>query len=292
MLDRRSTEAELLDDPNLDGRIALESYRFMAIVNRHAGGTRVVRRFVEREALTRGDGRLHVLDIGSGVCDIPIAVAKWARGRGLQVRFTCIEPSVHAARYARERIAGAGISGVRLLQEGIFEHRPDEPYDCAAASMCLHHFDDEAILAMFRKIRPFVRASALINDLRRTPAAWLATNMATLCVPRAVRHDAMLSVRRGFRIGELKRLLGRLEDCAVPVEPARFFRIAAVVRFAETTRLSAPSEHGGRSLLPVLVRRRNQTVHPGSESSRAPDSPVRSKRATAPHAGLFVLLCS
>jgi hypothetical protein len=45
------------------------------------------------------------------------------------------------------------------------------------------------------------------------------------------RHDALLSIRRGFKISELSTLLRQLDRVTVSVEPARWFRIAAIIRF-------------------------------------------------------------
>ena len=46
-----------------------------------------------------------------------------------------------------------------------------------------------------------------------------------------IRHDALLSIRRGFKISELRSLLRQLDSVTVSVEPARWFRIAAIIRF-------------------------------------------------------------
>ena len=235
MFERRSTQLEQIDDPQFDERFALESYGFMAMVNRYAGGARVVKRFIERMSIARPGGILRILDIGSGICDIPIVISRMAAARHISVQFTCIEPSGHAVRLARERIARAGITDVHVLQEDIFKHQPAEPYDCATASMCFHHFTDEQILAVIRRIRPHIRMSVLINDLRRSREAWLATNLLTLFAPAVVRNDALLSIRRGFKINELRSLLQQLDDCNVSTTPALFFRVAAVVTFGKGT---------------------------------------------------------
>jgi hypothetical protein len=76
-----------------------------------------------------------------------------------------------------------------------------------------------------------VHNSVLINDLRRSQLASLATRLLLVGLPVGVRHDALLSIRRGFKIGELRTLLRRLERVTVSVEPARWFRIAAIIRF-------------------------------------------------------------
>jgi hypothetical protein len=46
-----------------------------------------------------------------------------------------------------------------------------------------------------------------------------------------VRHDALLSIRRGFKIPELRALLQQLDGVTVSVAPARWFRVAAIIRY-------------------------------------------------------------
>ena len=105
MFEKRSTEQEFLDSPDCDPALALESYRFMEKVNRFFGGTRNVRRFVEKEVAERKSASpIRVLDIGSGSCDIPIAVSKWAKSRGIPVRFTCLEVFESAVKIANQII--------------------------------------------------------------------------------------------------------------------------------------------------------------------------------------------
>ena len=86
---------------------------------------------------------LRILDIGSGSCDIPLAVSRWARAHGIPLHFTCLEMAGHAVDIARAQLARAGNPAVQLLQEDVFTHQPVEPYDCAVASMCFHHFSND-----------------------------------------------------------------------------------------------------------------------------------------------------
>jgi hypothetical protein len=122
---------------------------------------------------------------------------------------------------------------VQLLQEDVFTHQPAEPYDCAVASMCFHHFSNAQILTLLQKLRDFVLNRVLINDLRRSRLASLAARLLLTGTgaPTGVRHDALLSVRRGFKIIELSTLLRQLHSVRVSVKPARWFRIAAIIRF-------------------------------------------------------------
>ena len=234
VFESRATATEFLDRPDCDPALAAASYRFMEVVNCHFGGIRIVRRFLAAETAGRHDGApLRILDIGSGSCDIPLAVSRWARANGIPLHFTCLEMAGHAADIAHRQLARAGDPAVQLLQEDVFTHQPAEPYDCAVASMCFHHFSNAQILTLLQKLRDFVLNRVLINDLRRSRLASLAARLLLTGTgaPTGVRHDALLSVRRGFKISELSTLLRQLHSVRVSVEPARWFRIAAIIRF-------------------------------------------------------------
>ncbi len=238
MFNERAKGEEFLDRPDCDPELAAMSYRFMETINRNFGGIRVVRRFLAAEAARRTPGSpLRILDIGSGSCDIPLALSLWGQAHALPLDFTCLEMAGPAARIARAKLEQAGDPAVRLLHEDVFAHQPAEPYDYAIASMCFHHFTQEQILDLVQKLRGFVREAVLINDLRRSALASLGVRLLLAGTPSGLRHDALLSIRRGFKVHELRAGLGRLDNVSVSVEPARWFRISVVVRYI----------HGGHS---------------------------------------------
>jgi len=232
MFDSRATATEFLDRPDCDPTLVAASYRFMKTVNFWFGGIRMVQRFLTAE--TAGHDAvapLRILDIGSGSCDIPLAVSRWASKYGIPLHFTCLEKADHAVEIARRQLVLAGNPSVQLVQEDALTHQPVEPYDFAVASMCFHHFSDAQILMLLRRLNGFVLNSVLINDLRRSRLAHLAVRLLLVATPPEVRHDALLSIRRGFKTSELAALLDQLESVTVSVKPTRWFRIAAIIRF-------------------------------------------------------------
>ena len=232
MFESRATAAEFLDLPDCDPALAAASYRFMETVNCRFGGIQIVRRFLAAETAGRHAGvPLRILDIGSGCCDIPLAVSRWARAHDIPLHFTCLEIAGHAVDIARGQLARAGNPEVHLLQEDALTHQPAKPYDCAVASMCFHHFSNAQIVTLLQRLRGFVLKSVLINDLRRSRLASLAARLLLVGAAAEVRHDALLSIRRGFRIGELSALLRQLDSITLSVAPAHWFRIAAIIRF-------------------------------------------------------------
>jgi len=234
MFEHRATTQELIDQPDCEPALAADSYRFMEMVNSYFGGIQTVRRFLTAATAKRSSASpLRILDIGSGSCDIPLAVSRWAKTHDIPLHITCLEVSDHAHDIARAQLARADDPAVQLLLQDAFTHQPDEPYDCAVASMCFHHFNNEQILTLVQRLRGFVRGSLLINDLRRSFLASCAAGLllAVTGAPAGVRHDALLSIRRGFKVDELSALLGQLPGTTVSVEPVRWFRIAAVIHF-------------------------------------------------------------
>ncbi len=232
ILDQRATEPELLDGRDIDAEQLAESVRLCAISNRLLGGTRVVRKFLEAEVRRAPTNRpLRVLDIGSGNGSIPLAVSRWAIRRGLNVEFVCLERNPHAALLARQAVHAANDSRVRVVDGDIFTHQPDEPYDCAIGSMFFHHLGDDVILALLERLRSFVRRTVLVNDLQRCVACYAGCALMSRRFSREVRHDANLSIRRGFRRGSLLRLLRRMKGVSVSVTRYWFCRLAGVIHF-------------------------------------------------------------
>lgn len=231
MYDARSTSLEFLDRPDCDPALSVESYRFMEMINSYFGGIRVVKQFIKTETARRNGAPLRILDIGSGSCDIPLSVLTWARKNCIALDYTCLETSGRAIDAARVNINREGSPPLRLVQEDAFTHQPDEPYDCAVSSMCFHHFNDHQILTLVERLRGFVHDSVLINDLLRSERAHLAARLLLTLTSPGVRHDALLSIQRGFKVKELNTLLRTLDNVTVSVHRAPWFRVAAVVRF-------------------------------------------------------------
>jgi hypothetical protein len=225
---------------------AKQSFRFIGLVNRFLGGVRLAQRFVAEEAARMTDGRpLRILDIGAGACDIPLAVCRWARRKGIPLHFTCIENGSHAVSIARDNLrranrsvmkgkSHAGGFPIELVQEDIFRHLPSEPYHCAVGSMFFHHLPDDGILRLIDRLGGFVRGRLLINDLRRGFLCYLGCRLIVIPFSGVVAHDALLSVRKSFKVGELRNLLGNLRDASAEVSAAPFFRVRGVVDYGNT----------------------------------------------------------
>ena len=231
MFEQRARGSELLDRPDADPRLVEQSYRFMRGINRIGGGIRVVRRFLTEELSRSPTGQpVTILDIGSGDCDIPLAVVRWAGERGYRVKFTCFDHDAKAVELAQNEIARRNCRTVKAVQADVFTYQPTDGFDYAVGSMTFHHFTDDQIDRLITHLRGFVRKAVLINDLHRSLLHYIAWFLLALPINREIRHDGLLSILRGFKPAELARMLAKHDPTPV-IRRAWFRRVAGVVRF-------------------------------------------------------------
>lgn len=156
---------------------------------------------------------LTLLDLGTGSADLPLALAAHARRIGREVRITAVDrdPAI-AAIAAREAGRDPDVRVVRADAARL----PFAPgsFDLVTVSMFLHHFTHEEAAALLAGWRRLARRAVIVNDLRRHLLPW-ATILLLGRVTwrhRMFRHDAPLSVLRGFTVAELRRLAREAGD--------------------------------------------------------------------------------
>lgn len=234
MFEQRVRQAEYLDYADCDEKLAGDSYKLMEFVNVFGGGTKVVKQFLAREIARENLSRpIRVLDIGSGTCDIPIAITKWAQKNSRKIEYTCIETNRTALQTARLNIARSGCTSITLKNEDFFNFVPQMYYDYATASSFFHHLDDEQIVDSIKKLRSYVRSGILLNDLRRNTASYICGFVLSLPLVSGARHDALLSIRKGFKDAELHQLLTKIDCTRISMQTANFSRLAAIIRFEQ-----------------------------------------------------------
>lgn len=214
---------ELMDRPvdapdELDGNLA-----DIAFANRWFGGVAPVRREIRRS------GARTVLDVGSGAADVPYALVRDGRRRGVDVRVTCLDRSEQMLTIARRRV-GDDERLTFVLGEGERLPYGDGSFDVVTCTLALHHFEPEAACALLREMRRVARLTPIVADLSRSAlayaVAWLYARAATR--NRLTRHDAPLSVRRAYAPHEAVALARAAGWRAPYVRREAFFRMTVL----------------------------------------------------------------
>jgi SAM-dependent methyltransferase len=198
----RRRGVEILDDPNVDPAIRERSIDDVTRSNRVLGGLRAAM-LALRPVLHDG---ATLLDVGTGLADIPAAVHTTSR-----VRTIGVDESASLLAAASDRLDLAICANALALP---FR---DGAIDVVMCSQVLHHFEDRDAERLIREMHRVAREAVVISDLRRSWFAaagfWLVSFI--LRFHPVTRHDGVVSVLRGFTASDLRRLV----NSAVGVEP-------------------------------------------------------------------------
>jgi predicted nicotinamide N-methyase len=195
---------ELLDRADADPALVAESLRNIARANRWFGGAAAVRYGLDRTLKHVQPGStVSLLDLGSGLGDLPRAAARWGASRGIRVEPIGLELNRSAAALSRASGLPTAVACAGAPPIG------DKGVDIVLVSQVAHHLTRASVLHLLRTSDRLARLAVILADLRRHPLA----PAAFWCGARLLRFDpvtvadGMTSLRRGFTRPELQSLL-------------------------------------------------------------------------------------
>lgn len=194
---------EYMDSPDVTRDDLLRELHYIRWVNRTLGGTRVVVNHLNRWAAAGHlpAGPITILDVATGSADIPEAILLWAKANGRRVHIIGLDLHPVTLNIAKEWTHGAeNLSFVRA--DALRLPLADNSVDIATCSMFLHHLDEVTALAVVREMLRVSRHGLIVNDLMRTRWARAAIYLLTLFSDPQSRHDARLSVTKGWTVRE------------------------------------------------------------------------------------------
>jgi SAM-dependent methyltransferase len=212
---------EILDDPAVDAQTRIRSIGDVTRSNILFGGRRAALAAV-RDLLVPGSS-LVLLDVGTGLADIPSAITGLGTARGARVETIGLDEASDLLRSADGRI-GAAVAG----SAASLPFR-DHSVDVVICSQLLHHFSDEDLAPIIRELDRVARRRVVIADLRRSRLAamgfWLAS--FPLGFHPVTRHDGVVSVFRGFTGDELRNAVAGATGTSPLIRHHLGFRLTA-----------------------------------------------------------------
>ncbi len=176
---------ELLDSLPADDPSAVRSRRDLSRINGMMGNFRWLRQAIDKAGLGEG---AHIVEVGAGDGELANVLAR----DGYRVTAVDLSP-------APENLE----PGVTWICGDLFEELPRLAGDALVANLFWHHFSDEQLADLAKAVGGF-RVVLASEPLRaRFPQA-----LGALLVPfvnYVTEHDMFISIRAGFRPGELPR---------------------------------------------------------------------------------------
>ncbi|HMI47915.1 MAG TPA: methyltransferase domain-containing protein [Gemmatimonadaceae bacterium] len=190
---------EFLDLPDVSPEIVTRSLADVARANALFGGissaldeVKVALKEVPREAT--------LLDVGTGLGDIPCRARKEARRAGIELTTVGLDSAAELASASRSSVDFAVCADALRLPFA------DKSVDIVMCSQVLHHFAGVEAAQLLREMDRVARVRVIVSDIRRSWIAaiglWLAS--FPLRFHAVSRHDGVVSVMRGFTPHELE----------------------------------------------------------------------------------------
>lgn len=204
-LRRQGELTELMDQPQVDPAQLGQALAFIRKVNRYLGGTRAVLGHLQRwEPHWPCDRAIRILDVATGSADIPQAIVGWAGRRGRRVGVVGLDLHPATLELARKWVGdNADISLVR--GDALALPFAAQSFDIATCSMFLHHLAEEQAVQVIREMLRVSRDGIIVNDLLRSRWAKVAIHLLTVFSSPIDKHDARVSVAKGWQRREVQR---------------------------------------------------------------------------------------
>jgi ubiquinone/menaquinone biosynthesis C-methylase UbiE len=215
---------EILDDPAVDSALRERSISDVVRSNRLLGGTRASLTAVLAAIAELGSPATYtLLDVGTGLGDIPDAVARSARRTGVQLVTIGLDEAPGLLRAGRSRLTHVACGGALALPFA------DRSVDLVTCSQLLHHFERDDAERLIGEMNRVARHAVVVSDLRRSWVAaagfWLVAFI--LRFHPVTRHDGVVSVRRGFTPAELRDMIETATGVAPIVRCRLGYRVTA-----------------------------------------------------------------
>jgi 2-polyprenyl-3-methyl-5-hydroxy-6-metoxy-1,4-benzoquinol methylase len=220
MFKERSKQKELLDGLVSKDELIL-NLKELDTINSLLGGYKISTQLIKKLNLNNKT----VVDIGSGGGDMLFKLYKASPNNtfyGVDLKSDCIN-------YAKEHLPSSPrikfiCSDYRDLKQHITQ------VDVLHGCLFTHHLDNEEIVQLIRFAKE-QKAILVLNDLHRNALAYYSIKLLTrlFSKSRLVKHDAPLSVLRGFKKQEWYQMLRKAGATSYTVKWKWAFRHLIVV---------------------------------------------------------------
>ena len=235
----RRRGVEILDDPSHDPALAVRSLHDVAKANLLFGGRHAVLREIRRILAARPQAERVLLDIGTGIGDIPASARRVARRHGVTLTTIGLELAPALARAAAPACTWSVAGDALRLPFA------DGSIDIVTCSQVLHHFDGTEADQLLRECARVAREAVVVADLRRS---WLAVgglwiSSFALGFHPVSRNDGIVSILRGYTPSELRALIARATGQRATVRRSLGWRVTATWMRDRSHRATSSSRH-------------------------------------------------
>jgi len=213
----RSYQKELLDGSGIPFPDIQQNMRELNTINSLLGGHQITIKGVRKLIGNSNKKQWHIVEIGCGGGDNLRAIKESFKRKGIDIKLTGVDINYECIAYAKSIKHNQGIEFVHAdYREVEFAGRPQIIF----SSLFCHHFTDEELIEQVRWMSVNSSVGFFINDLHRHYLAYYSIKILTRLFSASylVKHDAPISVLRGFKKEDWHKILSELDKSCISID--------------------------------------------------------------------------
>lgn len=209
---KRSTEVEMMDDFEIGGESLTRSLDQLAVINFLLGGNTVAINGLKKLLKHQSKKEIYkIIDLGCGNGEMLRIIAEYGRKNGIPFHLTGIDANENTVNYAKA--SSVDYPEIDFKQSNVLDANFDmEPCDIVLATLFLHHFTEEEIVGLLKKLISKAKIGILVNDLHRHKMAYFLFKI--FCLPisnKMIVNDGLISILKGFKSEDLEKMSDQLK---------------------------------------------------------------------------------
>ena len=219
----RIVEAELLDELPVDDPRAIHSRRDLRRINALMGNARIMARILKNFHDSRS--LKTVVEIGAGDGSFALRLAEGLAPSEHRVEVLLVDRQNLLSYQTAARFQKLGWNA-QPIQMDVFDwlaQSSNSKFDLIVANLFLHHFEEARLRSLLEQASKRTLLFLACEPPRSVGALIVTRVLGLIGCNSVTRHDAVISVRAGFRDQELSSLWPKAESWQLLERPAGLF---------------------------------------------------------------------
>lgn len=253
---QRVDAPEILDSFSCPVHLAQAALTVLGRINRWFGGVTTTQKMVECAARVTGVNRLSLLEVASGLGEVPALVQRRLASRGITLDVTLLDRALsHLPRSSNGKTPAA--ERRQVVSDALALPFPDGAFDLVSCNLFAHHLNAHRLAEFVREGLRVSKRALLINDIVRHPLH-LASVYASYPIMRnrIAWLDGLTSVRRAYLPEEIRSVISAASGSAIPmrikISRHYLFRMGVIVWATPLAERTIDEEAIPASALPAL----------------------------------------
>jgi ubiquinone/menaquinone biosynthesis C-methylase UbiE len=202
---RRTLLPEKMDQPGVPAKEIFQALHELEIINKWLGGHNVILNGLKK--VVTGNS-FTLIDLGCGGGDSLRKISSWSENRKISSQLTGVDMNPVMIEYSKKK--SAGVKNIDFMVMNIFDEELENyTADIAMNSLFCHHFTNEELVILIKRMQKLSVKAVLINDLHRHWFAYYSIKLITKYFSKSylVKYDGPLSVARSLNRAEWETIL-------------------------------------------------------------------------------------